>query len=254
MELVRNCSEIALKLLGYFSKNDSEMTLKWLWNDSETALKLLWNWYGTALELHWNYSETALELLCICYGIGIELLWKRSETAPELLRNCSEIALKLLCNDSEIALKWFWIWYGMAEELRPNCSETALELLWIWCGEARRGAERRGEARTDSVESFRLFNSKAINRGIVEMWSSFLTRRSAGARAHVYASLLLTTDTNGCRTPRSLWRRCVAWPCVTWPASLDQWPMSHMGPLRPAYLWKMYFDIPIGMRRFMGAQ
>ena len=250
MELVRNCSEIALKLLGYFSKNDSEMTLKLLWNCSETALELLWNCTEIILKLLWNCSASAMELELNCSENALKLLRNCSGTALKLLWNCFAMTLKLLWNDSGFGMGWPRNWGRIALKLLWSCYEFGTERR----GEARRGAERRGEARTDSVESFRLFNSKAINRGIVEMWSSFLTRRSAGARAHVYASLLLTTDTNGCRTPRSLWRRCVAWPCVTWPASLDQWPMSHMGPLRPAYLWKMYFDIPIGMRRFMGAQ
>ena len=89
-KLLRNCTEIALKLL-------------WLWNCSENAPKLLWNCFDSeiALKVLRNCSETALTL---------KLLWK-----------CSENALKLL---------WLWNCSENAPKLLLNCSETALKLLW----------------------------------------------------------------------------------------------------------------------------
>ena len=105
--IIRNCSEIAQKLLC----NCSEIALKLYWICSEIALKLIWNCSEIALKLHWICSKIALKLLWNCSEIALKLLWNCSEFVPKLLWNCSEMALKLLWNCSKIALQCrFWKW------------------------------------------------------------------------------------------------------------------------------------------------
>ena len=79
--------------------SDFESTLELLWNCSEIALKPLFNFSQIALKLLWNCSEIALKILGNCSPVSC------SETALKLFRNCSEIAWKMIWNCSKTALK-----------------------------------------------------------------------------------------------------------------------------------------------------